>query len=493
MIANPAYFQLRLISAGDFGLERVRIDRVGGAPVRVSGDDLQEKGHYAYVSETLKLPPGATYLSRFRLNHETGAGSHPGQPTVQLAMPVPDAQGKAVGALVVTVDVEYLFNLLAADLPASFKLFLANGEGDILVHPDRSKTFGFDKGRRVLLQSEFAPVAALVNRQADDVVFEAANGDGGSAPVVAAFIVQSIKSPADENRLLLGLAQPLEQVLAQSRQLGHVTLQIVLGLCLVCLLLAAISARALTRPINAVTDAALRFAAGQSPGELPLDRDDEIGTLARSFHQMQAQITKQLADLQHNQRLLEHLSRHDMLTGLPNRRLFQDRLDQALAYARRYGSGVCVLFIDLDQFKAINDACGHDAGDAVLKSLAERLLGMMREVDTVARLGGDEFVVLLGEPTPEQHVAAIADKLLAALKAPIVLDAKELTVGASIGISRYPQDGKTASEIMANADRAMYEAKLAGRGGFRFFTALPTDGSEPIHPPEHPLTGCENR
>ncbi|WP_428421123.1 diguanylate cyclase domain-containing protein [Methylibium sp.] len=473
MRANPAYSQLRLISAADFGLERVRVDRRDELPLRVQGDDLQEKGHYAYVAETLKLPAGATYLSRITVNHEGGNHAGLDQPVLQLAMPVTDATGLAVGVVVVNVDLDDLFALLAADLPGSFKLFMANGAGDILIHPDSSRTFGFDKGRRVLIQDEFAPTGAVVEGRQDQVVFEARDGDHAGVPVVAAFIEHWVKVPSDENRLLLGLAQPLADVLAQSRQLGTAILQIVVGLCLACLLLAVLLARAFTRPIDAVSAAAQRFAAGQPPGKLPLARQDEIGTLARSFQQMHQQITRQLANLQVNQVQLEHLAQHDTLTGLPNRRLFQDRLEQALAHAHRYGAEVSVLFIDLDEFKTINDELGHDAGDAALKAVAERLLAMVREADTVARLGGDEFVVLLSTPTPPTSLGAIAEKLLSGIRAPVDFQGSALQVSASIGISCYPHDGQTAGEILANADQAMYEAKAAGRANFQFFSAPP--------------------
>ncbi|WP_295958507.1 diguanylate cyclase [Rhodoferax sp.] len=469
--ANPSYLQLRLISASDYGLERVRVERVGPSTLRVQGDDLQEKGHYAYVFDTLKLPARATYMSRITINHEGGSYAGLEQPTLQLAMPVMDANNTAIGVVVVNMDLNGMFNLLAADLPPTFKLFLANAEGDILVHPDSSKTFGFDKGRRVLLQDEFEPLRPLISGQQEHVVFEAREDGYADAPVVAAFIAAKVHVSSSETRLLLGLAQPLDQVLAQSQQLGSTILQIVVGLSMLCLLLAVPLARAMTRPINAVTAAAQRFANGLPPGDLPLLRRDEIGSLARSFHQMHLQITGQLADLHDNQEELEHLAQHDMLTGLPNRRLFQERLEKALAHARRYGEQVCLLFIDLDAFKAINDGYGHDAGDEVLKTVARRMQHMVREVDTVARLGGDEFVVLLGAAVSHSHLATIAGKLLTAIQEPIPVQAQELRVTASIGISRYPQDGQTAADILATADQAMYSAKLAGRAGYRFFSA----------------------
>lgn len=470
MNTNSAYVQMRLISARDFGLERVRVDRQGERPVRVAQENLQEKGHFAYVSDTLALPAGQTYLSRITINHESGVGAGFDQPALQQAMPVMGGDGHAVGVIVINVDLNGMFALLAADLPPSFRVLLANGAGDILVHPDSSKTFGFDKGRRELLQRDLPPTQPVVSGSSDHVVFETSSGSLGDEPQVAAFVAQAVASPANDNRLVLGLAQPLTRVLAQSRQLGAVIVQIVTGLGLVCVLAAVVLGRALTQPINAVTRGAQRFASGQLAGSLPLQRNDEIGLLARSFQQMQETITAQVADLQATQEQLEHLSQHDTLTSLPNRRLFLDRLEQALAHARRQTESVWVLFIDLNDFKAVNDRFGHNAGDGVLKIVADRLLAMMRQIDTVARLGGDEFVVLLGAATRPEHVIMIAEKLLATLNAPIALEAGELQVSASIGISRFPQDGQSAGDIMANADRAMYAAKGDGAGNYRLFS-----------------------
>ena len=147
--ANPAYFQIRLIAADAYGRERVRVDRDGRAVVHVTGDDLQEKGHYPYVFETLRLAAGEVYISRVAINHERGSHAALRQPSVQYATPVVDAAGSVRGVIVINVDLNGVFALLAADLPPDFQLFLTNGSGDYLVHPDASRTFGFDKGRRI--------------------------------------------------------------------------------------------------------------------------------------------------------------------------------------------------------------------------------------------------------------------------------------------------------------------------------------------------------
>ncbi|MFM9915114.1 MAG: diguanylate cyclase domain-containing protein [Rhizobacter sp.] len=474
MSANPSYFQIRLISASNHGMERVRVDRQDDKPVEVTGDDLQEKGHYPYVAETLKLRVGEFYLSEIAVNHERGSYAGLDQPALQLATPVADGRGVVIGVVVVNVDLNGMFALLAADLPTNFKLFLANDDGDILIHPDPSRTFGFDKGRRVLIAEEFPPTREIVEGRRDQVVFETTDPAAGKGPLVAAFIDQAITMPSHESRLILGLGQPLAEVVVQAHQLGIAILQIVLGLCLGCLLLAVVLARAFVRPINALNSAAQGFASGLPSGPLPVKRRDEIGALARSFEQMQNQITRQLEGLQNNQQALEHLAQHDMLTGLPNRRLFVTRLEKAMAHARRYGGEVSVLFIDLDDFKSINDRFGHDTGDLVLKTVAQRLLSIMREGDTVARIGGDEFVALLGASTPPPQLVTVAEKLLGGIRAPIDIEGVEMTVGASIGISRYPQDGQTASELLATADDAMYRVKANGHGGFEF-SSRPAD------------------
>lgn len=167
---------------------------------------------------------------------------------------------------------------------------------------------------------------------------------------------------------------------------------------------------------------------------------------------------------------LAHQATHDALTHLPNRNLLKDRLDQALAYADRSGLIVAVLFLDLDRFKNINDSLGHEAGDKLINAVSERLVDSVREGDTVARIGGDEFVMLLPDITCEEDAVHIANKILGAVAMPTKLNEQELFPSASIGISLYPKDGKNGPTLLKHADTAMYLAKEAGRGTFRFFT-----------------------
>lgn len=168
---------------------------------------------------------------------------------------------------------------------------------------------------------------------------------------------------------------------------------------------------------------------------------------------------------------IRHLAHYDTLTGLANRSMFGQDLEHALARARRSARTLAILFIDLDRFKNINDTLGHDAGDAALKEIAQRLRACLRAGDTVGRLGGDEFVALLEEVPKPMHSAIIAKKILAAVARPIALEAREFELGASIGIAVYPADGEDAQSLLKNADSAMYRAKEQGGSNYRFHSA----------------------
>ncbi len=162
---------------------------------------------------------------------------------------------------------------------------------------------------------------------------------------------------------------------------------------------------------------------------------------------------------------LTRTSQRDALTGTPNRVLMRDRLEQAIALSRRHGTRAAVLFVDVDRFKHINDEMGHGAGDEVLQLLARRMESVVRASDTVGRHGGDEFLVLLAEVAQASDAQAIAEKMLAALAVPCVVQSRKLRMTASIGIALFPDDGADAATLVDRADAAMYRVKHRGGGG----------------------------
>ncbi len=172
---------------------------------------------------------------------------------------------------------------------------------------------------------------------------------------------------------------------------------------------------------------------------------------------------------------LEHLAHFDVLTNLPNRPLFFDRLERAIASARRSGGAVGLLFLDLDRFKEVNDTCGHDMGDRLLQEVARRLLGCVREADTVARMGGDEFTVILRNISTPINAEAVAGKIIASLCSPFHLDDHTFHIGASIGISLYPLHADNLENLVNYADQAMYTIKRKGKNNYAVYSPLNVD------------------
>lgn len=167
---------------------------------------------------------------------------------------------------------------------------------------------------------------------------------------------------------------------------------------------------------------------------------------------------------------LEHRANYDSLTGLANRNLLNNRLHQAIIQAQRDNQLLALLFLDLDNFKQINDTLGHSAGDEVIQAIARRIHAAVRDIDTVARIAGDEYVVLLSAPQSIGHVTTIVRRLIDLIGVKLKVKEREIYIGCSIGIALYPRDGETAETLMKNADAAMYRAKQYDKGGFRYYT-----------------------
>ena len=175
-----------------------------------------------------------------------------------------------------------------------------------------------------------------------------------------------------------------------------------------------------------------------------------------------------LTRLKQTNEQIAHLAHHDVLTELPNRILFYDRLNQAISKARRDKELIAVLFLDLDGFKLINDTLGHDMGDTLLREVAKRIVACVRDSDTVARMGGDEFTVALCNANTPASVALVAKKIIAAIAEPFALNGKNCSVSVSIGIALYPDNGKTSEQLVKLSDAAMYLAKNSGKNCYRF-------------------------
>lgn len=186
-------------------------------------------------------------------------------------------------------------------------------------------------------------------------------------------------------------------------------------------------------------------------------------------------IFSDISSIKKSQEQLEYIAHHDPLTKLPNRLLLDERLKQSIKQASRIEKSLAVIFLDLDHFKHINDSFGHPLGDELLKQVSDRILHTLRGTDTIARVGGDEFIIILENIDKYENVGLTTEKLITSFELPFQLSTNEISISASLGISLYPHDGKTAEELLRNADSAMYKAKEAGRNTFQFYTKKMTD------------------
>jgi diguanylate cyclase (GGDEF)-like protein len=232
----------------------------------------------------------------------------------------------------------------------------------------------------------------------------------------------------------------------------------------------------LVKPIRQLSTAAKEMGRGQVLVPIDIDSRDEIGDLARTFREMGK-------NLNYFHEQIHYVANHDSLTGLPNRLMFKEYLHRAAAEARRDEQGMSILFLDLDNFKRVNDTLGHQIGDKLLEELADRLSHHLRETDLVtrvaqkdatrlvARLAGDEFIILLPMTSGPGEAQKVARRIIDSFKEPFAIYKQEIYISTSIGIALYPTDGTTADELLKNADIAMYHAKKLGRNNYQYYSS----------------------
>jgi|KBSSwiStaDraftv2_1062776.scaffolds.fasta_scaffold02249_6 diguanylate cyclase (GGDEF)-like protein len=288
----------------------------------------------------------------------------------------------------------------------------------------------------------------------------------------------------------LGMSLDVQRKQFREQMVGAIG---VVGLLVVFAILATLLlTRRLVAPMRRLMRAARAVGSGRLDVYVPAHSSDELGLLTHTFNHMTQKLSESQSEVANYQRTLEDkvaqrtrelevataqaykLAQHDILTGLPNRSLLNQRLKQILAQAQRDGTYVGCLFLDFDHFKRINDTLGHDSGDQLLQAIAQRLSSAVRESDTVARLGGDEFVVILPGLDPEPamfEVMTVLQRVRDVFQAPFRLADQTPTLTCSIGVAVYPADAQDGIGLIKQADTAMYAAKDAGRNAYRFFTA----------------------
>lgn len=280
-------------------------------------------------------------------------------------------------------------------------------------------------------------------------------------------------SPASED-LIVFAWQPNTDITKNSFQLGIRIFTITaLSILIFSFLLYNLFNRVIFSPIKKLEESARAIGRGNLKEKISVDTNDEIGSLANSFNQMSE-------NLQRSNDQISYLAYHDDLTGLPNRLMFHEYASQAVHTAKRNNQKLSIIYIDLDNFKRVNDTMGHKAGDTLLKEVSDRILGCLRESDyaartddelddIAARIGGDEFLLLLHDIPDNFLPGKVAERIINSLSHPVNISGNEFYVSASLGITIYPDDSTTAEDLIKHADIAMYHAKSAGKNSYQYF------------------------
>jgi diguanylate cyclase len=365
------------------------------------------------------------------------------------------------GFIAITVSLDHLRDDLNKNIIGeSGFLMVIDNNGEVIISPDK---------RASALSESFS--GHLINR---DLINYLNLHKQKTVEIDDTHISIHLKS-LFANLSLLGVV-PESEILDNSRELGKLILIITLLSILTAILLVFIALRQLIlQPLSDLDEAAQSIGNGNLDLNISINSNDEISSLARTFMEMSKSLKRT-----HDE--VSYTANHDGLTGLPNRSMFQEYLSKILLFAKQNEQKVALLFLDLDDFKHINDSQGHPAGDILLREVATRLSTTLRKKDNpktkkynkasdlVARLGGDEFIILLNEIDGPFDATAVADRLLKNLHEPVNVYDNHIYVNCSIGITLFPDDGSDANELIKNADIAMYHAKEQGKNHYQFYS-----------------------
>ncbi len=372
----------------------------------------------------------------------------------------PSAPVRLRGYLAVTVELSGLAEQLRnRQVLRNGTVMLIDGESRILLGPGPGESWSGRNGA--------VPEAIQGLMTDSDGLPQRGQWDGIPA------VVQTRTVHGEGIRLLAVV--PESDIKAAEQSLGRQMLAITVGAVVITPILVLLAlGRLVVTPLVRLSSAADSIGEGKLTTAVPVGGSDEVGMLTRRFDSMRIRL-----DEMH--RKLSHQAYHDSLTALPNRRLLQEVLDHALPEARRYDERIAVLFLDLDEFKRINDTRGHAVGDMLLQNIAQRLSDGLRDedylatvtepcADLISRIGGDEFIILINRLSEGRDAGRIADRLLKLIARPFTIEGSEFTIGASIGIAVFPDDSGSADDLIRCADIAMYEAKSRGRNRIMFYS-----------------------
>nr|WP_295773966.1 EAL domain-containing protein [Rhodoferax sp.] len=388
---------------------------------------------------------------------EAAIGRLTGKGVLQVAQPMRDAAGVLQGVLLASLNMDDFGRPIAASLPYDGMNFqIWNEDGSIVMD---------NPGKGASVRKPGAAERAFVLSAKGNMLHTL--GEGADARIWTTATLQ--RKPYTGLRLVLSV--PRAELVEREDHHFIRALGGLLALSAVMLLVAVLLGEfALHRQTARLISAIARLDRGnfKEPIGAPYPKG-ELGAMMVALDRMAVSLEQQRIVIQRNTEVLERQANTDALTGLANRNLLTDRLEQALIYAHRANRVAGVLLLDLDRFKTVNDSQGHSQGDVLLQTVAQRLLSCVRDGDTVARLGGDEFVLVLSDLAQVSDLLTLAQEILSALAQPVLLGGQVVNISASLGISAYPRDGDSAEELIRHADTAMYRAKEQGGRTMAFF------------------------
>lgn len=448
--ANPSYYEIRILLPD--GYEDTR------STLKPFPNVTEEEGDTDYFISLRNS--GLSLSSKILLSPDTG------EPALMVSSPILSvdpavdpilAKEELRGYLVITASLDFLEKQSQqAQLGHGGHIFFTDKEGNILFatrQQDRERQLPYSLTDSLYTMIETGSVIRTKFQGENSFI------DGRQL---------------DEN-LYVFAALPETEILNSSRKLSIFAVALIVGTIVIsATLLYSVLRSIVLDPLTKLGRAALALGKGESIEQIGINSEDEIGELARSFESMSK-------SLEESHKQAAHLAYHDSLTGLPNRRFFTELVERAVTHAERDNKSIALLFLDLDDFKRVNDSLGHQTGDKLLQEVADRLTKVIRADDvitrsndlltrgTVARLGGDEFIILLSDLSQRIDAASVAERIVDELEAPVILDRNELYIKTSIGISTFPEDGDSADLLLKNADIAMYHAKEHGKNHYQFF------------------------
>jgi len=452
------YDQIRLLDLS--GNEFIRVNLKQGSSFVTEPQKLQNKSKRYYFKETLVLSEGEIFISPLDLNIEHGEIEQPLKPMIRLGTPLYNQQGEKRGILLLNYLAQNLLDKLSQSTRQSHGLSLLNNQGYWLMHPDNNRSWGFMYNNDERFQKYHQAIWSEIMLH-DIGQIETEKGiityDSIYPLIESKHVHQSIDH-ATINNEKSGIAYVWKVIsFIPNTKLQFLQYNIVIKFIFIALpLLLALIIISWRSAHHRLKREQAEHALNQS--HFYLEQKVEERTKALQY---EIEIRKQAEEK------MRHMATYDVLTGLPNRALFNDRILTVMAMNKRHQSKSAVLFIDLDGFKAVNDKYGHDVGDQLLKQVSQRMSHITRDSDTVGRYGGDEFIVLLHEINTELDAVFVAKAIIQVISEEFLLENADINIGCSIGVAIYNGEQMSAKQYIKRADEAMYEVKKQGRNNYK--------------------------